>query len=130
MATTRKSPAKGKDDEKDVAEVRGGDQDFETFEKPKAAVEAEKLASERAEEVAEQQKDAYLRGKTNVPEGHVETAYSIGEDGKPTGWVIAASDGAAITVVAGDGKSQVELVFNGQDASQLARVFGKVGSTL
>jgi hypothetical protein len=97
-----------------------------TFEKPAATVKAEKQAAERAEEVADIQKEAFLRNHTNVPAGNVVTVYATPDGDKEPESITFSTDGNAITVVA----TAKEMVFNGQDALQIARAASQVGNTL
>lgn len=97
-----------------------------TYEKPAATAKAEEQASQRAEEVRDLQKEAFLKNHTNVPEGSVVTVYASRDGDKDPESITFATDGASVTVVA----TAKELVFNGQDVLALARAAGQVGNTL
>lgn len=96
------------------------------FEKPKATQDAEAQAAKRVEEVVEQQKDAYLRGRTNVPGEAVTTAYATPDGDKDPDSITFAVDGSSVTVVA----TAKEMVFNRQDFVQIARAASAIVGTL
>jgi hypothetical protein len=96
------------------------------FEKPKATLAAEEKAAERAEEVAEQQKEAYLKNHTNVPGEAVVTIYATPDGDKDPDSITFAVDGSSVSVVA----TAKEMTFNRQDSAQIARLGAVIGGGL
>lgn len=96
------------------------------FDKPAATEKAEQQASKRAEEVAEQQKDAFLANVTNVPREAVATAYATPDGDKDPASITFALDGANVTVVATD----KEMVFTRQDFLAFVRQAQSLVSSL
>lgn len=98
----------------------------EQFEKPQAALDAEKEAAKRADEVFEIQKDTMDRNRTNVPGEAVETIYgSVGDDGKPSGAIVLSYLGGELRfVVTG------EPVFRGQDVTAPLRAISQVTGSI
>lgn len=120
MATAKKNaePSQAEQAVEQAADVH--------FEKPAATIKAEEQAAERAAEVAQIQKDAFLANHTNVPDGAVVTVYGDRDGDKDPESITLATDGNAVTAVA----TAKEVVFSGENRLALLRAVTQVSNTI
>lgn len=96
------------------------------FKAPAATLKAEEVARQHAEEVQEQQKDAFLANHTNVPGEAVATAYATPDGDKDPESITFGVDGSSVKVVC----TAKEMVFNRQDFVQVARAASQIVGSL